>query len=212
MTDKFWSRSAYIIVATTTLVAALLTSTVLSSSAETTQSGTSSDLLACTTKTQAVNYPTYSLGPEFEGLKSTAVLRNCTSPRPGAPPQMRSNFVSYIYGDCEPPQGEGGCPAPIEVQSWPYCERGRLDPTHHNPLHGKVDIRGVSADIFEYGKRIEIYTGQSTVMIFGTDRAQIVRAGRALVAAPQIPSEPATPGDVSSPLPASAPGALSCRP
>jgi hypothetical protein len=179
--------------------------------ASTAVTAAASPVLPCTRPDEPLNFGAYSLGPRFEGLPLTAAKRVCHVARPGAPPQMRSNAVNYIYGTCKPPMGDGGCAAPIAVQTWPYCERPVLMPTHHNPRSGRVDVRGAPADIFEDGLRLEVYTGNSTVIIYGLDRAQVLRAGRALVKAPVRPSAPVSAGDTSAPLPPpQQPGSVGC--
>jgi len=61
------------------------------------------------------------------------------------------------------------------------------------------------------GDEVEIFTGKSTVVVFGNEEAQIVRAGRALVKAPAKPSAKVTGGDTTTPLPVPPPGpVLSC--
>jgi hypothetical protein len=79
--------------------------------------------LPCTTADRPANFHVFWLGPRFEGLDLSAVLRRCDKPYPGEP--LRANWVSFIYGTCEisPEQTEGGCAPPLEVQSSPACER-----------------------------------------------------------------------------------------
>ena len=170
-------------------------------------------LLACTGEDEITNFPVYSVGPEFEGLPLTDVDRECTQPHPGGPPQARLNMVSYTYGECEPPPGEGGCPLPLEVQTWPRCEREPNDYEvgHHNPLKAKLTLRGVPAHLYEDGLRLEVLTGRSTVVVFGLDRAQVLRAARALVKAPARPRDhPPSHGDASRRLPSPPGGPIAC--
>lgn len=54
--------------------------------------------LPCTAPREAANYGLYSLGPEYQGLPLTTIIRRCDYPSP----QGRANYVSYIYGDCDP--------------------------------------------------------------------------------------------------------------
>jgi hypothetical protein len=85
----------------------------------------------------------------------------------------------------------------------PRCEFDPADYTidHHNPLVGRLSIRGVPAHLYEGGLRLEVYTGMSTVVIFGVDQAQVKRAARALVRASDIPTGPVQSGDTSLDLP-----------
>lgn len=166
-----------------------------------------SKLLDCTARGEPSNFVAYSLGRTFEGLSLSDQNRTCTDPEPISsdvarieaqlpvevrrPREARLNFVSYLYGDCRPPPGEGGCPLPLEIQTWPRCERepSDYDIGHHNPLQAKLTMRGVPAHLYEGGLRLEVYTGESTVVVFGTDPARVLRAGRALVRAPRRPND-----------------------
>ncbi len=169
-------------------------------------------VLPCTEKDEPTNFAAYSLGSEFEGLPLTGQDRQCTLASPNAPPHVRQNTVAYIYGDCKPPPEEGGCSPPLSVQTAPRCERGFSAPSHHNPLKKKVEVRGVEARLHEDGYRLELLTGDSAVRIFGNDRAQVLRAGRALIRAPAKPSDAVKDGQPSGPLPSPPAGQPSAGP
>jgi hypothetical protein len=153
--------------------------------------------LDCTGDDERPNFQTYSLGESFEGLAVTARIRNCEPPKPPWP--YRANFVSHIYGDCELSEtsGEGPhCAPPLEIQSWPLCERNPqryLEGQQGSPLlsgaaaEEELTIRGVPAAIYDEGQVLEVYTGTTTVAIFGDDRAQVRRAAENLVRV-QLPS------------------------
>ncbi len=156
-----------------------------------TAAGPVKELLPCTGYEDPLNFDSYYLGDSFEDLPLSATDRRCYLPDPNYPDDPGSNDVSYFYGTCTPPP-DGGCTPPLEVQTWPACERYRdmymLDP-YGTPLP-RIDltVQGVPASLFEDGYRLEIYTGGSTVVIFGDDSAQIMRAGNAIQEAPGIPS------------------------
>ena len=78
------------------------------------------------------------------------------------------------YGTCD--TSEGGCGPPLEIQSWPECDRNfssygviepprALSPLKSFFLSGSYKIPTAA---FEYGitTRLEMYTGQTTVVIF----------------------------------------------
>lgn len=181
-----------------------------SSADQTSSAGqTTSRALRCTGQDEPTNFTAYSLGPEFEKLPLTSQSRVCNQAPPGRPPEERLNIVEYSYGSCNPGPGER-CPSPLSVQNWPRCERDPSDyaGSLHNPLKRRLEIRGVPAHVYEGGGRLEIFTGASTVVVFGNEEAQIVRAGRALVKAPAKPSAEVTGGDATAPLPAPPPGAV----
>lgn len=166
--------------------------------------------LDCTTPNERPNFDVYSLGQAFEGLPLVHQMRICQPARPPNP--FRANFVSYIYGDCDPwagldpsyPREEGaspdaGCAAPIEVQSWPICERnpqralqGETDPLY--VLTAQPDeelvIRDAPAAVYDGGETLEVYAGTTTIAIFGDELDRMKRAAAALVRE-QLP-----PGDI----------------
>jgi hypothetical protein len=175
------------------------------------------DVLPCTGPDEPTNFPVYSLGLEFEAIPFTTELRRCDDPFPGEP--VRANYVSYIYGDCvvTPADGEtevdGGCAPPLEIQTWPSCERSladyELEPGVPYP-HDELGLqRGVPTYSFDEGTRVELYTGTSVVVIFGDDPTQLLRAISAIRAEPaeSPPGSPSLLDSGSGDLPAPAPGA-----
>jgi hypothetical protein len=156
-------------------------------------------LLPCTTEDEPANFTTYSAGPVFEGLPVTNVMRRCDLPYPEEP--ERANYVSYIYGDCTPPPSDGdntdgSCAPPLEIQSWPACERNITSYSSGpglNPIeYDEVTVRGAPGASFDHGLQLEVYTGTTTVVIFGDDPALLLRVAQALQAepgsqAPQLP-------------------------
>jgi hypothetical protein len=140
----------------------------------------------CESAGASVPFSMYSLGQAFEGLSATAALRRCDDPYPGE--QVRANYVSYVYGGCTITPADDvddeRCVPPLEVQSWPACERSLadisldvadsvLDALRPGPF---VQRRNVPTSLFENALRLEVYTGTSTIVIFGTDPEQILRA------------------------------------
>jgi hypothetical protein len=102
-----------------------------------------------------------------------------------APDPARANFVGFRYGDCTP-TSDAGCPAPLEIQVWPACERNlstyTLTPLGDPLPHEDASVRGVPAAFFEDGQRLEVYTGSVSVVLFGQGNAQLLRAADALQA------------------------------
>jgi hypothetical protein len=97
-------------------------------------------------------------------------MRRCDAPYPGE--AIRANYVSYIYGDDCPPGPDEGCAPELEIQSWPACERTLSDYTYNGgpyPQASLGQLRGVPAVMFDYGERIELYSGSTTIVIFGRD-------------------------------------------
>lgn len=146
--------------------------------------------LPCTSGTEPPNFTLYSLGATFEGLPLEAVLRRCGKPMrvpgnsPTLPPTWRANYVSYIYGWCDPAAAstgdysDHGCAPPLEIQVWPACERNvaMYEPADRPLLRQR---RGVpsSGD----GGRIELYPGHSTVIVHANDAGMAERAVASLL-------------------------------
>ena len=64
----------------------------------------------------------YFLGQDFESLPLTDTSYSCHRPTPPSDGIAREDLVSFIYGDCTPGD-EGGCAPPLEIQTWPACDR-----------------------------------------------------------------------------------------
>lgn len=117
----------------------------------------------------------YHLGPSFEGLPLTAAPDARGGPASGNP------AVDFIYGTCDPPGGlfrnEGGCTPPLSVQSWSACERyiALLDISYR-----QMRIRGVPAADVDGDTRLELQTGDITIVIFANTRERARRAADAL--------------------------------
>ncbi|MGH2693130.1 MAG: hypothetical protein ACRDHM_11645 [Actinomycetota bacterium] len=136
--------------------------------------------LRCTAADEPLNFPTYWVGPSFDSLDLTGVLRSCHSP-PGPAPGV--NNVSYLYGDCD--ASRGGCGLPIEIQSWPSSVRHKgwfsVEP---ETVAGTV--AGVPAEIWDSGLDVEIFMPDVTVVVFGDDPDRVDRAVEALVEGPDV--------------------------
>lgn len=152
-------------------------------------------------------YQTHTVGSSFDGLKLTYANNSCepsvalgvaASGKVLRPP--RNDNTTFIYGDCQPsgPKGDpGGCTAPLEIQSAPACERNarRYQTADGAPYpHKNLRIRGVPAASYDEGTILEIYTGRTTISIFGDRPSQVRRAAEALygLSDGQAPAQGAT--------------------
>lgn len=72
------------------------------------------------------------------------------------------------------------------VQNWPACERSRDDVTAAPPSGlplpqmRPLTLRGVPAIYFGEDRRLELYTGRTTVVLFGSNLASLRRAASKL--------------------------------
>jgi hypothetical protein len=173
-------------------------------------------LLPCEDEGARIAFPHFSLGPAFEGMTATYSMRRCDLPYPQEP--VRANFVSYIYGDCAVTvdEGDGRCVPPLEVQSWPACERTLADYPARLQREARV-VRGAPAAAFAesasgLGTRLEVYTGNTTVVLFGHEPGQVARAANALVEElsqpPLLPSMLRPSTVQADPLAPAVPGAI----
>jgi hypothetical protein len=116
-------------------------------------------------------FPLYNAGDAVNGLPLVAELRRVG----GA-----ANYVSFIYGDCIAVD-DYGCAPPVEIQIWPACVRNpSLYAAPGAPVGEKATVRGVPAALYEAGKRLEMQTGTSTVVIFARTRADVLTVADAL--------------------------------
>jgi hypothetical protein len=151
----------------------------------------------------AAVYTVYWLGTAFESQELSGKIKRLEKPLPGE--TFGADFTSYLYGTCTPDPVDGGCPIPLEIQSWAACKRNLSvyagGPDGRPLAHVNLKIRGVPAASFDDGTRLEVYTGTTTVVLFSSDGAQLKRAANAMQPAPRS-------GKPGTPLPPPAPGAL----
>jgi hypothetical protein len=102
-------------------------------------------------------------------LPLNSTVRRCT---PGAESdETPANFVAYTYGSCEIAEGATGCTPPLQIHTWPACQRSLADYSFEGkPLPYRVLGRPNGGEVVEIDfmidRRIEIYTGDSTIVIF----------------------------------------------
>ncbi len=131
------------------------------------------------------DFPLLYPGDEIDGLKLTAILRR----------DDRADYVSFVYGDCEPAADDQGCAPPAEVQVWPACARSpdRYTGSTESPsVEGSI-VRGVPTVVLDGGAQLELRTGRSTVVVFADTSTRAARVARAL--------RPVRAGSASGPLP-----------
>jgi hypothetical protein len=127
------------------------------------------------------DFPVYSLGSAFRGIPLVAVLRRAdTAADPGH--GVRADYVSFVYGDCEPVAG--GCAPPLEVQVWPACRRNPSVLSYEGlGTPQAVSVRGIPATLLDEGPgaaRLELTTGTATVVLFGSSPEQLMDAAVSL--------------------------------
>ena len=125
-------------------------------------------------------FPLLWLGREFSRHPLVAVVRHAAraAPAPGARP---TDYVSFVYGDCDP--RPHGCAPPLEVQVWNGCARRAGVASPLGGEHTPVVVRGARAFHVREGDgahRLEIAAAGATVVIFGPSRDGVVAAAAVL--------------------------------
>lgn len=145
-------------------------------------------------------FPVYYAGDSVAGLPLEEVLGD-----PSKIGDQRDLTWYFIYGRCENPPAEGGCPYPLQIHDYSACKRWAGLFGKHGRL---VDFRGAKAVRSREERRIqlEIFTGRTTVTISGEDAEVIDAAARALRTVHQ-----SRPSRLPPPVPGSLDGELPCQ-
>ena len=143
-------------------------------------------------------YRVYYSGEEVAGLPLEEVLG-------GDPQKGRSIGWTFFYGACTPPPVEGGCGPPLEIQNVSTCRRWFSAFFRKRRLY---DFHGAKATggggRYEVSP-MEIFTGRTTVVIWGDGKSVIKSAARQLrnvrLREPQLLLPPPVPGSLGGKLP-----------
>jgi hypothetical protein len=115
---------------------------------------------------------------------------------------VRAHSVSYIYGTCKA-TSELGCAPPLDIQTWPACERSPADySVAGEPLKPSevLELRGVPARF--YGDdRLELSTGALTIVFFGDSRDLLLAAAEELRTTASSPRQIDSRGPLPPPVP-----------
>jgi len=146
-------------------------------------------------------YRVFYAGPEVNGnpLEHVNKSREDEIPRLGE----RSAIWDFPYGTCTPPP-DGGCSLPIDVQNWSTCHR---NPAQYSYKLHYFKFRGTRAAWVPTAGGLEIYTGRTTVVIYGYTRSLIMAAARQLRAVGQTEA----PSLLPPPAPGTMRGKLHCQ-
>lgn len=152
------------------------------------------EALPCTGPKDPINFETFSAGSEVAGLPLTGVSRRCDTA--SLSDESPSNRITYMYGNCDISESDTGCAPPLQVQTWPACMRnqagysfeGKPLPYRDLPSHGGARV--VEFD-FMLERRIEVYTTDSTIVIFAVD-PELARKAVELLIPQEIGKPPVT--------------------
>jgi hypothetical protein len=153
---------------------------------------------------------------KFHGLQRDQRVQHCApAPPASVGPPIPTDVSEVSYGDCHAAPGNT-CSLPLTVQSWPACERnlslydrypGPVDADP--PQHTSLSIRGVPAASFNDGEWLEVYTGDTTIVIFGQTEQLQEAAANALVGTDDGDKVTAS-EELPDPEPGATSGQLSC--
>jgi hypothetical protein len=145
------------------------------------------------------DFPVFYSGREVAGDDLSAVFRNEL--------EYRSDQVSvlFTYGKCEIEGSDEGCAPPIEIANEPACMRN-FALYGDSAVAAPTRIRGAPASFFEGGSRLEIQTGETTIVIFGYTKRDVLAVAKTLRGvnvdvATEEPLPPPAPGAVEGKLP-----------
>lgn len=177
------------IAATSALVAVAL---ILSACGESESPASTSELTAAESYD---DYALYYVGSSFGNLPLTSAALG-----PGSGTD-RKRAWDFIYGDCTPSGGDApSCAPPLDVQNWSICTR--FPARYPGPTPETTTVHG--AETLPAGGGLDVYTGQTTVVIFGANKSQVIRS--------LIPvGDDAGPNKLPPPAPGSLEGKLPCQ-
>ena len=137
------------------------------------------EALPCTGPKDPINFEVFSAGATPAGLPLNSTVRRCDESAPAD--EAPANFVAYTYGQCEIAEGATGCQLPLQIHTWPACQRSLGDYSFEGkPMPFKVLGKPDGAEVVEidfmFEPRIEIYTRDSTVVIFANEPALALEA------------------------------------
>ena len=101
----------------------------------------------------STDFDLYYLGDSYRGFPLTKILES-----PASDPYKS---VTFWYGDCEPVGGEGACGYDFTMRVNDVC--GRHFKLFKLPRSRLTNIRGVPSG--EFGNGLELYTGDSVIVI-----------------------------------------------
>lgn len=181
------------------------------------------EALSCTSSKEPINFEIFSAGPAVDGMPMTEAVRRCDTTAPAD--EKPANNITYVYGHCEMPhEDDAGCVPPLEVQTWPACQRnlagysfdGKPLPSRELPAPGGATV----VELKLLGdSRLEVYTKSSTVVIFAR-HPELARKAVELLGPQETGKPPATeaaelrgapPKTLAPPADGAMEGDLACR-
>jgi len=141
------------------------------------------------------SYTVYGAPDSIAGFSFNRAHRTCESARTSGPGPVEPglNNATFVFGSCDTTD-MSSCLPPVEIQSSPLCESHAaiyVDPTDGTPEPmTPVVIRGVPGALYQGGGNgsdgaiLEIYTGSTTITLYGTTSAQVQQIAQGVVPVP----------------------------
>lgn len=182
------------------------------------------EALPCTGPKDPINFEIFAAGPAVAGLPLDTTVRRCDATAPAD--EKPANYLTYVYGDCQtPPRDESGCAPPLEIQTWPACQRNKAGYSFDGkPLPARELPRRGGAAVVEFNpggeSRLEVYTKSSTIVIFA-ERPELAQKAVELLDPQETGKPPATeaadlrgtpPKGLAPPTDGATEGRLQCQP
>jgi hypothetical protein len=181
------------------------------------------EALPCTGPRDPINFEIFSAGPSVSGVPLNTFVRRCDASAPAD--EAPANYTNYVYGHCQAVEGDSGCEPPLQIQSFPACQRSLADysyegkplPVRKLPNRGGAEV--VEIDFF-LDHRIEVYTKSTTIVIFASSPS-LAKKALALLRSQESGEPPAirpaalggSPDErLGAPSEAAIEGDLPCRP
>jgi len=119
----------------------------------------------------------YYAGMSVDGLPLTRIDGYEASRKYGKAIRHGSRwFWNFGYGDCELPEGEGGCALPASITVTSTC---RIWASAYFRTNPSFPFHGARAAWTPAG-HLDVYTGRTTITIYGWNRARSLRVASAL--------------------------------
>jgi hypothetical protein len=180
------------------------------------QARTSDYFRACVHEGEPPPFTNYYLGQSFESFPLSNTIFFCARPYDGSTgPPGRDHAIDFVYGICGLPGHGGHCIPQVDVKNEPACDDNyflfRFGQPENRSLRTLTTLRGAPAVVIGGSDpRINIYTGDVTITLYGQDANQLQRAVNSLQPGPQSAGGATGSATLPPPVPGAMNGRLRC--
>jgi hypothetical protein len=161
-------------------------------------------------------FTNYYLGQSYESFPLSNTIFFCAPPYSGSTgPPGRDHAIDFVYGICGLPGHGAHCIPQVDVKNAPACDDNyflfRFARPGSKTIPALTTLRGAPALVIGGSDpRINIYTGDATVTLYGLDANQLQRAVTALRPGPQSSGGAAEGAPLPPPIAGAMNGSLRC--